>query len=58
VVSITVPLTLGMTLAPNIPVVIVEAIAGTIIRGTTQEGTSSLSIEELIKSVEELKLQV
>jgi len=44
VVSAIVPSTLGTALAPNIPVVTAEAIAG-----TTLAETSGLSTEELIK---------
>jgi len=58
VVSTTVPSTLGKTLAPNVPVVIAEAVVGTIATGIAQVGISGLSPDELIKSMEELKLQV
>jgi len=62
-VSTAVPSTLGPSLAPNVPVVTTEVITGTTIAGTTtvgttQAGTSGQSTEELIKSMEELKLQV
>ena len=58
-VSIAVPSTLATALAPNVPLATTKAIAvtGTGI-GTTQVGTSSQSIEELMKSMEKMKLQV
>jgi len=54
-VSTTVPSTLATTLAPNVPLEIAETIGVT---GTAQVGTSSQSTEELIKSMDEMKLQV
>ena len=56
-VSTIVPSTLETTLAPNVPLVTVEVITGTS-TGTTQARTSGLIIEELIKLMEEMKLQV
>jgi len=59
VFSTAVPSTLATTFAPNIPLVIAETIEviGRDI-GTTQVGTLGQSTEELIKSMEEMKLQV
>jgi len=54
VVSIAVPSTLVTSLAPNFPLATVETIEVT---GTSQVGTSSQITEELIKSIEEMKLQ-
>lgn len=56
-VSIAVPSTLATTLAPNVPFATTETITGAV-TGTSQVGTSSQSTEELIKSMEEMKLQV
>lgn len=61
VVSTTVRSTLATALAPNVPLATTEngigAVTGISI-GTSQVGTSSQSTEELIKSMEEMKLQV
>jgi len=57
VVSIAVPSTMATALAPNVPLTTtktIEAIGtGT---STAQVGTSGQSTEELIKSMEEMKL--
>lgn len=67
VISTVVPSTLAIVLAPNDPLATAETIGvtctgtGTCIgigTGTTQIGTSSQSTEELIRSMEEMKLQV
>jgi len=61
VVSTTVPSTLGTTSTPNILAVTIEVVTGTetvAIAGTTQESTTNLSTEELIKLMEDMKLQV
>ena len=61
VVSTAVPSTLGAALAQNVLAVTVEAITDTATIGTTgvaQGSTTNLSTEELIKSMEDLKLQV
>lgn len=57
VVSTTVPSTLATALAPNVPLAIAEVVT-VIGTGMAPAGTSSLSIDELIKSMEEMKLQV
>ena len=56
-VSTAIPSTLATALAPNVPLVTAEVIIGTS-TGTEPAGTSGLSTEELIKSMEEMKLQV
>ena len=62
VVSTTVPSTFATALAPSVPLVTGETITGTSTRttqiGTTEAKTSGLSRKELIKSMEEMKLQV
>lgn len=63
VVSIIVPLTLGIALAPNIPATTAEVVTGSNTEagtgtGVASAGISNLSREELIKSMEEMKLQV
>ena len=61
VVSTTVPSTLGAPLAPNIPAVTAEAVTGTVkttTTRTTQGSSANLRTEELIKAMEDLKLQV
>ena len=57
VVSTAVPSTLTTALAPNVPMAIAATIEA-IGTGTSQAGTSNQSTEELIKSMEEMKLQV
>lgn len=61
VVLTTVPSTLGAALASNIPAVTAEAVIGTTTTGTTgvaRSSTANLSTEELIKLMEDMKLQV
>lgn len=61
VVSIAVPSTLGTTLAPNILAATAEMVTGTTTTGTTrlaQGSTTNLSIDKLIKSMEDMKLHV
>ena len=61
VLSTIVPSTLGIALAPNAPLVTPKVVTGTTTVATTgiaQESTSNLSTEELIRSMEEMKLQV
>lgn len=61
VVSTLVPSTLGATLAPNIPTVTAEVVTSTTTTGKTRvahDSTVNLSTEELIKSMEDMKLQV
>ena len=61
VVSTIVPSTLGVALAPTIPAVTAKVVIGTTttgIEGVAQGNISNLSTEELIKSMEDLKLQV
>jgi len=58
VVSTAVPSTLGTTLAPNVPVITAEAVTATTTTGTAQVGSTGLSPDELVKSMEEFKLQV
>lgn len=54
-VSTAVRSTLATTLSPNVLMATVEAVTGT---GTTLVGNLGLSIEELIKSMEDMKIQV
>lgn len=61
VVSTAVPSTLRKILAPNIPVATAEVVTGTATTGTTgitQGNSANLSTEELIKLMEDMKLQV
>jgi len=58
VVSTAVTSTLGIALAPNVLAVTTEAVAAKKIASTTQAGMRGLSPDELVKSMEELKLQV
>lgn len=53
IVSIVIPSTLGATLAPSIPIVTAE-----VVTGTGQGSNVNLSIEKLIKAMEEMRLQV
>ena len=58
IVSIAVPSTLRTTLAPNIPVAKTEVVTGTATARTGQSSSANLSTKELIKSMEDMKLQV
>ena len=59
IVSTAVPSTLGAALAPNILAVIVEVVATTTgTTGVAQGSIANLSTEELIKSMEDIKIQV
>jgi len=58
VVSTAVLSTLRIAPTPSVPVVTAETITGTTTGGIAQVWVSGLSLEELIKSMEELKLQV
>lgn len=55
IVSTTIPSTLATTLAPNVPAATIEVVTGT---STTTTGRSTnMSTEELIKAMEEMRLQ-
>jgi len=58
IISTTVPSTLGTTLSPNVPAATAKAITGTSTTRTTSGSSTNMSTEELIKAMEELKLQV
>jgi len=45
-------------LAPNVPVAIAAVITGTTSVGAAPSNSTSMTTEELIKAMEELKLQV
>lgn len=56
--STVVPSTLGTSVATNVPAVTTEVITGTSTAGTTPSSSINMSTEELIKAMEELRLQV
>jgi len=58
IASTTVPSTHGIALAPNIPTATGEVVIGTVAAGTTPGSSTNLSTEELIKAMEDMRLQV
>lgn len=58
IVSTIVPSTLGTALAPNVPAATVEVVTGTSMAGTTLGSSANLSTKELIKAMEDMRLQV
>ena len=57
-VTTAVPSTIGSALAPNVPVTTTEAIIGTSSARTAPGSNTNMRTEELIKAMEELRLQV
>jgi len=58
IVTTAVPSIVGSALAPNVPLATTEVITGTTSVGAAPCNNIGMSTEELIKSMEELKLQV
>lgn len=58
IVSTAVPSTLGTVLTPNIPTVTTEVVTGTATARTTPGSSANLSTKELIKAMEDMRLQV
>lgn len=58
IASTTVPSTLGIALAPNIVAATTKVITGTTTTRTSQGSSANLSTEELIKAMEDMRLQV
>jgi len=57
-VTTVVPSTTGLALAPNVPVATTQVITGTTLAGAAPGISTSMTTEELIKAMEEMKLQV
>ena len=57
-VTTTTPSTIGSTLAQNVLAITIEVITGTETTATAPGNSTNMSTKELIKAMEELKLQV
>lgn len=58
IVTTIVPSTIGSALAPNVPAITTQVIIGKSSTRAAPSSSTNMSIEELIKAMEELKLQV